>query len=388
MRPAYRAGLTMLLCMCSTAASSLQQTDVWQGRGSSVKARGPELSAVKGKFRNRLGQVTSTWIQERDDTNDDDAGVRQLQLEIDKLIDQWTANSTRASTPMRSMSRSNAQPLSPSMNFFPPPVTPWRATSFGRSPMRAGSRSPVLSFAALSPGGFDLSKCTEGLAQLARLVDREGLKELWVDPNGNSIFEAVSQQILVHPPLRRQAEFMGYTFGVVIEELDGVKLWRIPSAVVKMRKDIAGFLMELADEQKSILDDLEDENVDEFLSRIVEDRQPLGNIAKQVMAEFWSVSIRCLVINATGLVQEYVFPSQRLESEQPTAQITLVECGGNFWSLAHEDYSPRISPSPDSYFPVHAAGLSDGDDGVAAARAAGRSVPPPWQAEPQKPIAR
>ncbi|EKX54630.1 hypothetical protein GUITHDRAFT_132322 [Guillardia theta CCMP2712] len=382
MRLARKAWLVLLSLMYSSASSSLQQTDVLRGKFSSVQARGPERSAVKGKFRNRLGQVTSTWMNERQEVNDDDAGVRQLQLEIDKLIDQWTANNTRASTPMRSVSRSTAYPLSPSMNMLPLPVTPFRAGLFRSSPMRAGSESPMLNFAALSPGGFDLSKCTDGLAQLARLVDREGLKELWVDPNGNSIFEAVSQQILVHPPLRRQAEFMGYTFGVVIEELDGVKLWRIPSAVVKMRKDIASYLMDLADKQNNILDDLEDENVDDFLSRIVEDRQPLGNIAKQVMAEFWSVPIRCLVINETGLVQEYVYPSsQQGEVQKLKTQITLVECGGNFWSLANEDYSPRISPSPESFYSAPSRSVQRVDDGAERDRAGGPSLPTAWHDE-------
>lgn len=86
------------------------------------------------------------------------------------------------------------------------------------------------------------------LEELQQRLESEGLKELWVDPTGDCLFEALAQQLFMYPELRQEAEEKGYIFEPVTDKVDGITILRFPEAAKRCRPDLASYMRAMGEE--------------------------------------------------------------------------------------------------------------------------------------------
>ena len=80
------------------------------------------------------------------------------------------------------------------------------------------------------------------LERLAGELERQGLRELWVEPDSNCFYEALAQLLFANAGLRARAEAGGVVFEPKDAEVDGVRLRLLPGAAAQCRAAVGAFM--------------------------------------------------------------------------------------------------------------------------------------------------
>jgi hypothetical protein len=226
-----------------------------------------------------LGKLTQNWVKDRGQGR---VATQDLQSEIDSLIDKWTATAIQRppsppiGTPIKPRSLASPAQLAASLvglsadtvgmgaagatqrkkmesfvdvggGRYQTPLSvahlvdeaavdpaieqldpAWRAAAAAKERQRQAAAAATRLEEQRREEERAMDEEEEALLLLADHLERRGLREVWAEPDGNSLYEAVAQLLFAHPELRARAAAGGVVFRPEEEEVDGVTLLRLP----------------------------------------------------------------------------------------------------------------------------------------------------------------
>jgi hypothetical protein len=219
----------------------------------------------------------------------------------------------------------------------------------------------------------DLLKSSAALQALSVELERRQLTELWVDPTGDSLFEALAQQLYSMPRARAILEAQGYEFVEPPLPVDGLRVWRFVSAALRCRHEVTSYMADPSRFTDTQWQGILPEDRPQYLADLAQPGTAGGAREMVAAAGLFGMEVCCFHVSPKGL-SESVIPSpaprdgaqggaEGLLGADAGGRIHLVECGGGFWSAVPEGFGSPAAPSPSPRTPS-ANGAGYEADGV------------------------
>lgn len=197
----------------------------------------------------------------------------------------------------------------------------------------------------------DLLKSGTALQALSVELERRRLKELWVDPTGDSLFEALAQQLYSMPRTRENMEAQGFEFVEPPLPVDGLRVWRFVSAALRCRQEVARYMADPVRFSDEDWEGILPEDRAQYLADLAQPGTAGGARELIAAAGLFGMEVCCFHVSPKGLSQSVISSPGAEEGLSLAGVLHLIECSGGFWSAVPEGFGSPAAPSPSPWTP-------------------------------------
>ena len=200
----------------------------------------------------------------------------------------------------------------------------------------------------------ELLKSGTALQALSVELERRRLKELWVDPTGDSLFEALAQQLYSMARTRENLEAQGFEFVEPPLPVDGLRVWRFVSAALRCRQEVARYMADPARFSDEDWEGILPEDRAQYLADLAQPGTAGGARELIAAAGVFGMEVCCFHVSPKGLSHSVISSPGAEGGLRPAGVLHLIECSGGFWSAVPEGFGSPTAPSPSPWTPsVH-----------------------------------